>query len=1382
MKTDTVAVLRTARNHRKSNKPALRRRILSAGIAAALLGICAAPSHALPLSAGTWNGATDSLWNTGTNWSGGVPTGASDVIFPGVIPATGAIITLNTGELANTLAFSNSYTFNSNSLTLSAGTVDVASGFTATINSTLNLSSGLTKTGAGTLALSAIGSVSGGVAVNAGTLQLGDGTLNSITSIATTTTVAAGATLDMGGFATTILNLQGAGTITDSNVIDPVLTLTSGTFSGVIQDGAGLVSVLKNGTASDVLTLTGTNTYTGGTEINGGTLSFANGSLGTVGTINFTGDSTLRWHGTNTEDVSGRIVLDDVNVTFDTNGNNVTLALALGIGDEAGGTASVTKTGAGTLTLLGANIYTGGTNIHAGTLSFADGALGTTGQVRFTGTSTLRWESGNTQDVTTTNGIYLEDGVNATFDTNGNNVTFAKAFTLGESQPTGTAAITKDGAGKLTILAANGYTGGTTVAAGTLFLGDGSTPGASLGTGDVTVNATAIFQLDLANAEVFANKIANSGHVIADDSPLSNYTMSGVISGAGDFTKTGGNTVTLSALNTYTGPTYVQQGTLMAGISNAGGAGATGPGAFGQNSAVFVSNGAILQLNGFNVGIGSLNDAPTQVQTSAIVQNSSVTPATLTVGGGGGSGYFSGIIQDGLLGISLENTRRPSGFQQAPQTPAPLSLWKTGEGTQTLGGLNTYTGTTKVDGGLLRADVSNAGGIGTTGPGAFGNNSAVTVNGTGTLQLGGNDVGIGSLAGDAGGIVENSSFLRFRSDSAIISESTTATLTTGGNNADATFAGTIRDGVRGESGRQSAKKNTAPLSGPLAFFKTGTGTETLTGTNSYTGGTTLAQGTLAAGSMKAFGSGNLTMTGGTLRTSGGPWVVDIGGGNISFTGGTYIANVGGNLPGVNHDQLRTTGSANISGGTLSLVQQNAFRLLSGMKVTLVSAAGGVAGGTAGGTPVPAANVTGLAAFSNTPVLIPVVNLYTTSVILEAMQGSFTGVSGLTPNQKSAAKALDSLAAITGGHTGVINELDFLNNQDPKALPALLDKIGPDELTAIFHLAKSLANVQSANILSRLDEIRAELERILSINSVNVLGSPDGSFQGPAGHRGKQVAPANEERWSLWMVGSGEFTHVGSTVNAAGFNLSSGGVTAGVDYRFSSKFVAGISIGYMNTSGSLANGGSVDVDGGRVGAYATYFDRGFHVDASVSGGPNSYRTRRVTANNTIATGSPEGTEVNLLLAAGYDWKKGALTIGPDVSFQYTNVQLDGFNETGTFAPLSVIRKNAESLRSSVGFRAAYDIKAGRALIRPEVRAAWQHEYGDTTYSLTSSFATLGGSPFTVFGPATGRDSLLVRAGVNVQWNDRFSTYAYYDGELLRKNYSSNNVSLGVRWKF
>ena len=90
--------------------------------------------------------------------------------------------------------------------------------------------------------------------------------------------------------------------------------------------------------------------------------------------------------------------------------------------------------------------------------------------------------------------------------------------------------------------------------------------------------------------------------------------------------------------------------------------------------------------------------------------------------------------------------------------------------------------------------------------------------------------------------------------------------------------------------------------------------------------------------------------------------------------------------------------------------------------------------------------------------------------------------------------------------------------------------------------------------------------------------------------------------------------------------------------------------------------------------------------------------------------------------------------------------------------------------------------GHILVRPELRAAWQHEFGDTENSIISSFANGAGNSFTVVGPAIGRDSLLIGAGAAVIFNDRVSVYAYYDGELARTNYSSNNVSAGVRVSF
>jgi outer membrane autotransporter protein len=82
----------------------------------------------------------------------------------------------------------------------------------------------------------------------------------------------------------------------------------------------------------------------------------------------------------------------------------------------------------------------------------------------------------------------------------------------------------------------------------------------------------------------------------------------------------------------------------------------------------------------------------------------------------------------------------------------------------------------------------------------------------------------------------------------------------------------------------------------------------------------------------------------------------------------------------------------------------------------------------------------------------------------------------------------------------------------------------------------------------------------------------------------------------------------------------------------------------------------------------------------------------------------------------------------------------------------------------------------------LRLAWQHEYGDSAYSIDANFANGAGNGFTVTSPKIGRDSLLIGAGAAVLLNDRISIYAYYDGEVARTNYESNNVSAGVRITF
>ncbi len=1267
---------------------------------------------------------TGSQWNVASLAVGRNGSGTVTVADSGVLSATSITLGLNAAS-SGTLQIGNGAgagTVTGSGITSGAGTATVVFNHTDAAYTFAPLISGTTSVqhdGSGTTSLTAANTYTGTTAVNAGVLQVGDGTTGSISG-SSAVAVASGAML--------AINLASGGTFTNA-VTDngTVNTRFSGagtnTLSGNISGTGG---VLQSGTATSILS--GNNGYTGTTVVNNGVLLAGSATaFGTNSSTTVTAPGVL--------DIGGfNITIGGLDGTGTVRNNGAAATLTLGGGDHSGtftgaiqngtGVLSLTKAGTGTQNLNGATTYTGTTTVNAGMLSVnTGGTLWTTGALVVNG-GTLQFDNSfvSAASLSGPGGIVNLTAANGMADLAVGTDNSDTAFS-GNITGTVLTSFRKVGAGTLTL---NGN--GNNAFAGVFNVDDGrvdlsmfatqATGQGPLNIGDGTgaagsavlkvigseqINDTSAVtiasdgKLDLNNVNEVIGSLAGSGSVTLGSGDLTaggdNTTTAyaGVISGTGGLLKLGTGTMTLSGANTFTGLTSVVGGTL----SLSGGS------ALADTDAVSVGVLGTLDLQNSET-IGSL------AGSGAVTLNAN----TLTTGGNNVGTVFNGVMSG-------------SG-----------GLVKEGIAVFTLSGANTSTGPVTVNGGILNL----------SGGAAIADSVAVTVNPAGTLTLQTNET-IGSLAGSGATNLNQ------------------RTLTTGGNNASTSYSGAF--------------------SGSGGLVKNGTGTFTVSGTSSFTGGTTLNAGTLAVGSAKALGSGNLTVNAGTLRTTGGPIAVDIGAGNIQFNGGTYVANVGGTAPGVTHDQLKTTGTAAIGGGTLALVQQNGFVLGSGTKVVLLLATGGVVGGTAGGTALPAGSVTGLAAFSNSPLLVATVKLYTDSIVLEAVQGSFAGLQGtlgFTPNQIAVAGALDSLSSLTGGRTGVIAELDFLNSQPISTLAANLDKISPDELTVIFDISRSLSITQSNNLLQRLDALHGGGGGAGGSAFGISAGSIGGASYGPVGRQGKEAAPAPEDRWGLFMTGSGEFTRIGSTTNAAGYNYQTGGVTAGIDYRIHDHFALGLSLGYVGTNANLTNGGSVNVDGGRIGLYATYFDKGFYVDAAVSGGLNSYKTRRVTPNNTAATASPDGSEVDVLLATGYDWKVGSFTLGPVVTYQYTGTHLDGFTETGAFLPLSIRSASSESSRTTVGFRAVWDAQVAGKHVRPEVRASWQHEFGDVAHQLTSTFATLGGSPFTVTGPITGRDSLLVGAGVTIQWSDRVATYLNYDGEVGRKNYESHSVSGGFRIQF
>jgi outer membrane autotransporter protein len=408
-----------------------------------------------------------------------------------------------------------------------------------------------------------------------------------------------------------------------------------------------------------------------------------------------------------------------------------------------------------------------------------------------------------------------------------------------------------------------------------------------------------------------------------------------------------------------------------------------------------------------------------------------------------------------------------------------------------------------------------------------------------------------------------------------------------------------------------------------------------------------------------------------------------------------------------------------------------------------------------------------------------------SVVLVATQGSFANTPGVatTPNNVAVAKALDSAR----GDPREAALFSFLDSQPLANLPHDLTLIAPTQITSINATAVSVSKVQVSNVGQRLVDVHAGSTGFSSAGfsisgGAASLGEGFAGVSGPEGKSGPAVfAPTPDNRWGVFVTGLGEFSNVDSTPNAAGYDVNTGGVTFGVDYRLTPNFAIGLTGGYAHTSVGLDGGGNIDVNGGKLGLYATLFGNGFYLDTAATGGPSGYHTRRTALEGT-ASGNTDGADFNALIAVGYDWTKGNLSIGPTASFQYSYIGLNSFTETGSLAPLKFPDQNTESERSAFGAKASYQWKVSHVTVIPQVSAAWQHEYGATAYSVVSSFATGAGKSFTVTGPDIGRDSILVGAGASVIWNERVSTYLYYDGEFARTNYLSNNVSGGVRISF
>ncbi len=895
----------------------------------------------------------------------------------------------------------------------------------------------------------------------------------------------------------------------------------------------------------------------------------------------------------------------------------------------------------------------------------------------------------------------------------------------------------------------------------------------------------------------------------------------------------GGNTSLTIGTYSISGPTQFSSGSGGSGgdstTGSTGGSGGVGGGLSVTMGNLTLNSGADLQLNAGNGGSGGNADSGGNGGTGGNGGNVSFNAGSVSligtsstslviVGGSGGSGGAGDVngaagvqgqafasIGD-LEGLGNLNVNGSTALLQISSGNfsgnifGDETLQKTGVGTLTLSGNNTYVGGTLINVGLLRVDTGGSLGSGSVTNNALLNyidsataGNAVIVNNSGL------DFYNSSMAGEAS--IINNSHLNFMD----ISTAGSATITTNnggeidfytsasGGTARFILNGTGSLDISGEtessvtvgsvegSGSVSLGENNltvgsnnlnTSLLGIIAdggndggtsgsLSKIGIGTLTLSGANSYTGGTLLEAGALAFGNAQALGLGGVVVNGGTLESAGSPIALLIWDNYRQGPGATLSLGLGGSQAAY-YDTISVKGNVSLN-GTLNLYSYGGLTMPPLGNLIYVLSSSGTLMGTFQQIEENLGDIR----------LLPL--YYNNGVELESIVPSFLALSS-TPNQKAIGADLDS-NVFNPKLMGMMSQLGALSGG---ALQTAENQVSPEGLSSFFQAGFESARFQETLVNERLYQLKADVDQMINLPGFSQSGSPLFAGNLTPFAEFSMGQPKGGDDWSGFVSGNGGFFNVAGNSNAAGYQVATYGLTgAGADYRLSKHAAIGLLAGYGHTSVTLNSGGTLSADGGQLGLYGLYSAGGFYADALVEGGLNQYNTLR-TAYVGTASGTTQGQEISGAMELGYGWKQGKVSVGPLGSLQFTQVNINGFSEQGSFTPLTFPNQEENSLVSQLGVRADGRWKWGTTNLSPMITLTWEHEYNYQGGTLQAGFGA--GDSFTVAGPPIGQDGVLAGAGLGVAFSKEFSVTLNYQGELGRANLVSNQFGGGAQIGF
>lgn len=778
--------------------------------------------------------------------------------------------------------------------------------------------------------------------------------------------------------------------------------------------------------------------------------------------------------------------------------------------------------------------------------------------------------------------------------------------------------------------------------------------------------------------------------------------------------------------------------------------------------------------------------SPALAQACGSLTGSSVTPGASCTG----PASLDGSVDDVTISNGITISGGATGINQSGDALSSLLILNGGSVSGTNAGLlSNQTITSLNNQGTLSAGVGGVGADITTGGSVttFNNSSTGSINGgvagvriqtgtsIGTLTNSGNIYG--TTAGNGSGIEVIGTLTTLTNHAAGTighSSGRVAIYVNGGTISAFSNAGRIQAGAAEailitSSGTLTAFTNSGTIAGDITNSSSNTLTITggsgstygiLTGSSGNTG--SADRGTISnINSNLIFNSGNIflnnhvNVTGHALVNSGATVRID---NTINITG-AYTQTAGGLLittasNGTVHGKLVTSGNATVTGSTITI---SGSGMTAGQTFTIVDTSGT---GTYNSNTVTVAVTNGLAASLSTVNNDLVVTL--TSTGSAAASNTWTAKGNAAGG--TAAQIGGTLDAIRDSNNAasVAFENDVLNALDgvpTSGQGRAMKQLAPTQIVPVAQMGRSAMTTVSTAI---------GRHQQLSLEQANKTGISSG---------------AEEQRSALWGEALGGGAQQNGNSRVDGYRMVDYGLVFGMDYRVAADTLAGAAFSWMHADADgedNTTGSSSELDSYQLTLYGSQRFGNLVFDGQLGAGWNQYQQRRgIGFLGRTASADYDGQQYLARILAGYDIPLGDLMLTPQAGLRVLHARYDSYTETGAgTANLAVNRSDANSVTHDIGAKLAWTTTTGVGQLKPEVSAAWLHDYVD---SPATNSGVMGGQSFTVKVPRTSADGARLGLAATLSSNDRLSLRGAVESEL-RSDYQSHTGMLRGIWSF